>query len=272
MCGRSAGDAFACATCAETARKDLTNIADLARFLDGKRARVTTNWKPGTIGRAAHIPLPYDPRVSWVADPILTSLRATAGLIRATPYDDTIPAIALWLIAHCEWLRRQEVGPEEFAMFDRASAGLFLLFDRPPDTHYIGPCGATSDLKVCTRDLYIGEGITALLCPSCNALHQVSDRQEQLDESVANYLGTAKEISALCRHQFGDDVSTAMIRGYVRHGMIQTKGSRVDQTTTGDRVSALFRIGDVREAVGVLSRDVKRHRKLKREASHNACA
>lgn len=248
LCDRPAPNAFACKTCAETARQHLTDIADLAIYLDGKRARTGTNWKFGTIGRAATAPLPYDPRVSWVADPINQALRHTISLFRAKPFEDTIPAIALWLIAGCDWLRSTPNGPEEFMMFERARTGLFLLFDRPPDTHYIGPCGTTTDTKRCEQDLYIEQGLTALLCPNCSTLHQVSDRQEELAASVANYLGTSKEISALCRHQFGDDVSPAMIRGYHHRGTIAIKGTRMVDTPAGVREADLYRIGDVMAA------------------------
>ena len=50
-CGRDAGDGFACVTCAKTAANDLAQVADLARHLDAKRARLGSNWKSGTIGR-----------------------------------------------------------------------------------------------------------------------------------------------------------------------------------------------------------------------------
>jgi len=77
-CGRAAGAAFACATCTQNARADLLMVASLAGHLDGKRARRRSNWTTGHIGHTATLPLPYDPRVSQVADPILVALHGTA--------------------------------------------------------------------------------------------------------------------------------------------------------------------------------------------------
>lgn len=275
LCGRDAGkDHFACHTCATTAQADLRTIAGLAHHLDGKRARRRSNWTSGTIGRTATLPLPYDPRVSKVADPILIALHGTARIVgdatSTWPPDDSLAGTARWLVTWCEWLRRRDVGPDEFESFETHKAALIQLFDNPPETHYAGPCGRLiDDGPPCTQDLYIEVGLTALICPSCNTLHAIEPRQEQLDASVADYLGTAKEISNLCRFQFGDDVSTAMIRGYVRHGLIQSKGTRMEHTKTGERQANLFRIGDVREAVKNLIRDEKRRRSLRRDAAHH---
>lgn len=271
-CSRPVKDAFVCKECAATAADNLAHIADLAQHADEKRARYGSNWKTGTIGRAAETPLPYDPRVSRVLDPIRVSLHGTARIILedcdeeddgTSPIADSVSSVATWLVQFTDWLRRQAVGPEEFASIGAASKALFALFDRPPETVYVGTCGDQTEAGTCPESLYVDPDASAVRCSRCKAVHDVDVRRDQLADQVEEYLGTAREISALCRIQFGDDVSTAMIRGYVRHGLLQPKGERAVMTLTGLRKATVYRIGDVREIVSKM--DDRERRRIKKQ-------
>lgn len=277
LCGRRASDSFCCATCATAARENLTRIADLAAHLDGKRARIRSNWTTGTIGRTAVLHLPYDPRVTVVAEPIRIGLHGTARIIGDTtnqasgptcqtcshpscarlrvsswPPDDSLAGTARWLVSWCEWLRRRDVGPEEFASFEQAKNALVALFDNPPSRLYLGRCGP--EKAGCPASLYVEAdednkpAAATVSCPLCLAVHQVGLRQDLLAAGVGDYLGTSAEISALCRHMLGDDVSPAMIRGYAHRGTIAAKGTRIVATRAGPRTADLYQIGDVQRA------------------------
>ena len=260
-CGRTAGDAFACTTCSETARADLATIADFALHLDDKRARLGSNWKDGTIGRAAEIPLPYDPRVSKVADPIRVALHGSVRIVIDAgavilPLSDDIHDVAEWLITRCDWLRRQDVGPEEFATFELCRSNIVTLFDRPPDRMYIGRCLADLEGTPCPESLYVetddnGKPTKAhATCPRCAATHTVTDRREEIKAGVKDYLGTMREISRLCRLMYDDGVSMSMLYLYAERGLMDSQGWRMEHDSKGRyRSVSTYRIGDVEAAI-----------------------
>ena len=275
-CGRDAGDAFACMTCAESARTDLAQIADFALDLDDKRARLGSNWKNGTIGRAAEIPLPYDPRVSKVADPIRVALHGTASIVIGAgavilPASDSIHDVAQWLITRCDWLRRQDVGPEEFATFEVCRSNIVALFDRPPDRTYIGRCHAEIEGGTCTESLYVesddkGKPVKPnAICPRCEASCAVSSRQDEIKASVRDYLGTMKEISHLCRLMYDEGVSMSMLYQYASKGLMFSRGTRLECDSQGrHREVATYRIGDVESAIKAWREEQERRRTEKR--------
>jgi len=261
-CGRDAGlDAFACNYCADVARTDLTTIADFAKHLDDKRARIGSNWRPGTIGRAAEIPLPYDPRVSKIADPIRIALHGSAKIVIDAgavilPLSDDIHDVAEWLIGHCDWLRRQDVGPHEFNTFDTCRSNIMALFDRPPERMYIGHCHGMIEDVPCTEQLYVetdGHGKPTsgkVTCKRCKQGHDVSDRREEIKAGVKNYLGTMKEISHLCRLTHDENVSMSMLYTYVANGLIHSHGTRIECDSAGrHKAVPTYRIGDIDVAI-----------------------
>jgi hypothetical protein len=261
MCGRDAGDAFACMTCAESARTDLTQIADFAQHLDDRRARLGSNWKDGTIGRAAEIPLPYDPRVSKVADPISIALQGTARIVIDAgavilPASGDIHDVALWLITRCDWLRRQDVGPEEFATFETCRSNIVRLFDRPPDRMYIGRCHGVVEDVSCVESLYVEiddngkPAVGTVKCPRCSQGHDVKSRRDEIKAGVQDYLGTMREISKLCRLMYDDGVSMSMLYLYAERGLMESQGWRMEHDIKGRyRSVSTYRIGDVEHAI-----------------------
>lgn len=261
-CGRDAGlDAFACNHCADVARADLTTIADFANHLDDKRARIGSNWQNGTIGRAAETPMPFDPRVSKVADPIRVALHGTARIVIDAgavilPLSDDIHDVAEWLVTRCDWLRRQECGPTEFDTFDVCRSNIVALFDRPPERMYVGRCQAEVEGGNCTESLYVetddhGKPSTEYThCPKCDESYKISERQEEIKAGVKNYLGTMKEISHLCRLTHSENVSMSMLYTYVANGLIHPHGTRIECDSAGRHKSVpTYRIGDIDVAI-----------------------
>lgn len=256
LCGRDAGkDAYACATCATTARTNLGHIAVLAHHLDDKRARRHSNYTTGTIGRTTTTPLlPYDPRVTAVANPIRRTLHQAGSYGANRPPETTITGAALWLVMRCEWFRRQAFGPDLFTAFEAHKDALVKLFDNPPTRLWMGRCGSVGTSGTCATTLYVeadDEGkpdAASVTCPVCGVLHWVITRQKELAAGVADYLGTSREISNLLRHMLGADVSTDAIRGYAFRGTIHVQGTRLIDTRAGVREANTYRIGDVQKA------------------------
>lgn len=284
-CGRAAGDAFACTSCADAARRHLADVAYLARFADSKRARVGSNWSTGYSSPAAERPLPYDARVSRVLEPAKVALHGTARIVLeecpehigdgSSPVADSLASVADWLIQFVDWLRTRDVAPEEFETFAYLSEQISELFDRPPVRLYVGSCGAPmQDEITCTEALYVetnerGEPASAVVsCPHCKTTHYVRERREELAEAVAGYQATAKEISVLCRLTEGDGVSVRMIQTYAAHGLLQPRGERLELDAMGRvRRTTTYRIGDVRGAIAAWKVRLEARRKSKSRAA-----
>lgn len=281
-CGRAVNDAYCCVTCAGEARKHLATIAYLTAHADEKRARVGSNLLSGDGSRAAETPVPFDPRVSKVLNPIRIALQGTGRMVieehrpnlmdpfdygEALGYTDprmdrlkpaSLPSVANWLIGFTDWLRHQQSAAEEFDTFERAASNVEQLFDRAPDRLYVGECGAEEEGSVatCHEALYIEVNAkgdpesTAINCPRCTTVHDVTKRRADLKESLAGYQATTKEISHLCRMTIDGDVSVRMLQIYAKHGFLLQHGVRLEQDSMGRmRRVATYRIGDVEPAV-----------------------
>lgn len=126
LCGRSSGDdAYTCTTCADTLRAALHEITghglphgldtdlDIALAKQGTRPPDTG----GRPGRACETPIPIDLRASEAAHILRNTLTTWVRLIHADGSarplpDDTLPAMAAWLLPLCGWLRHTDYGPD----------------------------------------------------------------------------------------------------------------------------------------------------------------
>lgn len=250
-CSRPAGDGFVCSTCATEASRHLLDIAELAKHFDDKRARSGSNWNTDGGGRAAEKPLPFDPRVTRTAAPIHKGLVNLAMLVvndragvdpgNLTAASDS-SSIAAWLATQTSWLRLQHYADGQINFIDRSHASITRLFDNPPEALYIGPCGTPT----CMQSLYAQPGAETAKCVVCSAEVTVSERRDQLKESMRGYLGTAVEIVRLCRRVYALDLTSAVIRGYVRRGRLVAAGVTKEMTMQGAwREASTFRIGEV---------------------------
>ncbi|WP_109689530.1 hypothetical protein [Branchiibius hedensis] len=80
-----------------------------------------------------------------------------------------------------------------------------------------------------------------------------------------DYLGTAREISALLRQMEGGRVSTKAIAGYVRRGRLESAGDRVEFRANGATAKVpVYRIGAVRELVAKLDDERRERRALRK--------
>ena len=298
-CTRPCGDAFACATCAKTARENLVHIADLAAALDEKRAKIRSNWDVSNLGASkparkwrtddgqalTHAASPtfrpsgalgFDPRVSRVADRVH---KALVGIVRELPdrvqktlRTDAGPSeIARWLVHWVKEIRLQETAGKTFALIGRIVGDLHRLFDNPPPKLFLGECKMIDDDgDECHESIYLDADkvtSTEVACPRCGITHDVAERRKALMQGVDDYLGTAKEISRLLRQLAGADVTERRIREYAGHGLLTRMGSRREYGRDGQpHIVAVYRIGQVRAVVVDVQerRDKRRAEKVRR--------
>jgi hypothetical protein len=123
------------------------------------------------------------------------------------------------------------------------------IVDSPAEQLYYGACPAEG----CGHALYVSaeEAGSYLQCPRCKAQHSVAHLQRQLASRVRDHLATCKEASRLMR-TLGKPVSEQAIRRLVDKGLITPHGKQQSYDSLGRlRSAALYRIGDVLDAVGV---------------------
>lgn len=267
---------YLCATCTTDDRTQIRLLADLAAYADDKRARVGTTWRFGTIGRSPETPLPYDPRITPIMTRLDNAVDAAVGLVmhvanpRVLAGASTAAALT-WLAGMTHHLATHPDGPGLLDNLHAAGQRLVDVFDRPPERVYVGTCRADG----CTEALYADRDHTATVvrCEKCTVEHPIADRRAELEAGVEDYLGTIKEISHLFRETFGEEVSIRRIYGYVDHGLIVARGTRVELDAKGrPRTSATFRIGDVRDAVRAMHEDKDAAKGVRRRERARATA
>jgi hypothetical protein len=257
-----------CHECTRTTRRSLHDIIELVAYADDKRARFGSSWRTGTIGRSAgEQPLPYDPRVTAVLEACLRALRdvaiATAGSPERIRKSSDPRAVAAWLAVNIHVVRGAVGGGQRMQRMQDASDRVKSLFDRPPDRIYVGRCNSDG----CTESLYAAQDHSAsvVACPKCKHETPIQERRDQLAAGVEDYLGTVREISRLLRATLGDDVSERMIRSLADHGLIQTRGTRLEHDKLlRPRQVATYRIGDVRQGVHTMRTNRETERAVRR--------
>jgi hypothetical protein len=167
------------------------------------------------------------------------------------------------LALRLNWLRRHTAAAEAVDEIRSAVILARRTVDRPPARWYAGPCEEDFQGSPCTGQLYARPGASEVVCPTCQAIHDVPARREWLRESVKDHLGTAAEISALCRSLLGDLVTAAMIRGYAHRGSIAPHGETVDPR---GRTVPLYRLDDVFTAAAKAGGDPRSRRDAQRAA------
>jgi hypothetical protein len=170
----------------------------------------------------------------------------------ATP--DTWTTIERFLDVRAHWLATQEAGPEALEAITAAVRTAASVVDRPADTHYAGPCTATTvDVDglpaSCTGELYAQPSRATVACPRCGSEYEVAARREWLLAEAWEAVATGPDITrALAGEAFGGlSVSLSTIRTWAADGRLV----RVDSLGGRPR----YRVGDVLElAIGAASR------------------
>lgn len=199
---------------------------------------------------------------------------------------------AQMLLENLQWLRFQRYAHEAADELISAIRSSTFIVDLRAPKLYLGRCGAAAgdnaacpcdchvggldapcsihggcglDFHVaatgprCNRDLYARPDRATITCPGCGTRYDVAERKAHAINVAKKHEASARQISELCRHMLGEDVSTAMIRGYAKRGRIKAVN-----TTTDDRGREVptYVVDDVINVV----RLIRRSPELRREA------
>lgn len=261
-------DAFVCRACVHDTRKSLLSIAFLLPHADAKRARVGTNWKDGTIGRAADTPLPFDPRVTDTIQAFTNWLIGIARIIEdqtgaAWPADPV--ALVLWVREQAPWTSKQAWATDVTTGTKAARDTFYRVFDIPPETYAIGQCMAEhEDGSMCREYLAAParEGIHK--CPKCGQQHDVSKRRAELIAQSGDLHVTADEATKLLRLD-GMNIDVRTVRAVIRQVPIREGSTRPVRDIKGrERQVFVYRLGAIRDAVNLLATDADMQREVNR--------
>lgn len=247
-CGRPVHDWTFCHTCSDLLERDL---AEIPAYVDELLTALSRQSVMGEKGnrKSADKPLPYDTRASEA----LSVLRSTlVGWVRTAveedgarwPADD-LPSMARLLLARLAWLRTHPAGDEAVEEIGASVRLTRSVVDRPPDRWFAGPC------TECNEALYARPGASQVTCKTCSGVYDVQELQDWLRQSLEDHLATSREISGLCKHMFGEWVTTSMIRGYVHRGSVAPHGTKIDPR---GKTVPLYRMGEVFDAAEAAQR------------------
>ena len=234
------GDQNICGACQADIARALTAVPDLERELDVARARLVSRTLP--TGRAAVVPLPYDPRASEAAA-ILRS--ALVGWVRelhtgAEPWPgDTLASMAAWLSERQGRILIHPAASEAHGELTAAVRAAQAAIDIPPARQYAGPC------RACARPLYARPGASSTECRDCRTPHDVDERRAWMLEQVQDQLATAHQV-AYALSALGCEIKPDRVRQWVRRGMLAPRGHDAARRR-------LYRIGDAYELLARLS-------------------
>lgn len=264
-------DAYVCRECAAEATKDLTEAADFLQHIDEKRARITTNWRSGTVGRSPDVPLPYDPRVGKALGPIRNILTTWARIHQDEHPDHSEPPtdltlLATWLVDFTEWDAGQPWAHDAFDQYQSVHESLKRLFDIPPDREAIGTCGQElEDGEPCPEVLAAEKGALHHDCPRCAYRHDVKARREAMLDEADDFTVTVAEAVRMLRTTDRHHVSARLIRALVRYVPILDKGQRAERDITGRVQHAnMYALGAIRDALDIYDSDKERQREINR--------
>lgn len=264
-------DAFVCRECARQAHKDLTQAAEFLQWVDEKRARVTSNWNNGTIGRSPDTPLPYDPRVGETLTPIRNTLTTWARTHQAEHPDHdhppaTLSALAQWLSEFTEWAAGKPWAHDAFDQYQAARLSLEKLFDIPADREAIGECSAQiDDDHQCAEILAAEKGATSHKCPKCGTIHDVKERREVMLGYAAELGVTVNESVRLLRTTDRTNVDPRTIRAIIRQVPIYSSGARTELDIKGRRRKVdVYPLGAIRDALDTFDTDRETQKAVRR--------
>ncbi|MBV2364278.1 hypothetical protein [Streptomonospora nanhaiensis] len=242
LCGRPSGDdAYTCTTCADTLRAALREITghglphgldtDLDIALAKQGTRPPDGGRPN---RACETPIPIDLRASEAAHILRNTLSTWVRLIHADGSarplpDDTLPAMAAWLLPLCGWLRHTHYGPEAIDEITTAVAQARRAVDTPPSLTYVGPCQ-------CGHPVYARPGAPVATCRECGTSWGVAEQRQWLRDAAEGMLMTAAQIARATSRESAR-VTASTVRSWASRGRLVAHGHDRDGRP-------LYRLGD----------------------------
>lgn len=264
-CGKPLHDWTICRDCSKDVERWLSEVPFYRRELDTALSRQTAMGKQEG-GRSAEQPLAYGYAASQAAYLLRSTLhgwvRVAVEEDNAEPPEDTIDAMAAFLLSRLGWLRTHPAADEAVGELKAAMLEVWRAVDRPVERYFAGPC------PQCQEPLYARPGASDVVCKACESTHEVGALRQLLRDALEDRLGTAVEISRLCHTMLGELVTTAMIRGYAFRNSIAAHG----QTTERDQKVPLYRMGDVFNAATKAALSPQSRKAAKKDAREAGAA
>lgn len=182
-----------------TLERDLGDIPALAEQLDITVSRQTASGARNGA-RSTERPLAFN----YGASEAMYALRNTlVGWVRdldpagADWPADTVPALAMWLLARMGRLRTHPAAEEVVGEVCAAVRECWRAIDRAAERMYAGQCGAAGPEGECVEPLYARPDRAAVDCRACGATHLIEERRAKILAELADRLLTAREIARL---------------------------------------------------------------------------
>jgi hypothetical protein len=220
------GVAYACPGCAKQAGEQLAEILDLLPAATDVAYGQTSSGPAiggGAYGPREELRLSAKDRLDKSRGLLGTWVRHIAPQRPGHLPDDTLDAIARWLMLHLEWARGKRWA-EEFLADIEACAGVIRgVASGPKERRYLGPCGAECDVcdvpepHTCEGAVYGGIGGRWATCKDCGARYDQAVRIAERAELAHGYWYTAAEIA----DAYGIPAST--IRVWHHRGLLQAR-------------------------------------------------
>lgn len=245
-CARPVGDqARICATCTARLARDLGDVGALAGELQTTRLRQsrTGGQATGVLSRAYERPLPWDQRASEASDVLRSTVVGWVRVVLeergARLPDDTMQAMATFLLAHLEWLRHANSADECADEMRHAVALAYRTIDSAPGRLYVGPCDPQGIYgeSVCPTDLYAREGAAEVTCRVCDLIWDVQGRRQAMLDVAGDQLVTAADLSRFLS-LYGEPLTAERIRQWSSRGQIAEHGKTPDGRS-------LYRVSEV---------------------------
>lgn len=213
-----------CRPCATGLEAAIAQIAALQAELDLQLARQASR-DHGPVATAAERPLAYDARaahITWVLRNTLVSwIRDLAPDLASHP-EDSLPAMARWLLAHITQLYVHPAGDEAVDEIRYAVAQAWRCVDNPPERVFLGTCA-------CDAELFAPMDATRVWCRNCQTEHDPADLKDGLLSKVAGHLVTGPEFAGYAVRYLGvnprqQDRIEARVRAWASRGRVEAIG------------------------------------------------
>lgn len=289
-CGRPTAGAELCDHCAGTLALALVNLNAYWGDLDTvetKRTRYGGSASKGSIGKAQ--PLPVDGRfldvtgdgtqirwdvwasvVAWcrvvmedqpeLTGPVCTTCihQSCAAVRRRRWPRNTIGSMLAYFDRQFRWIIREHwVATFLDEMLDNEKR-LRRMVDRPADRWYAGKCSAQDENGICTAELYATRESGTIVCPACEALHDIGTRRDFLLDEAKGYLVTATEAAGALLAWTDYDGSETKLVDRISKWRDREQLSVRDVTSLHGRDRHLYRLGDIQELMIATAQHLQR--------------
>lgn len=242
-------------TCCDDCLDTYARILGDAGWLDEQLELTLTGVKgsrPSSGSRTTEKRLPFHSKASDVKHYLRAALVRAAracielGLRGSDPQegwpDDTVPAIAKWLLWRVDDMALTDWMPDLVIELIKVELDALRVIDRPVDAKFLGLCDEEIEGQVCNGPVYAKGNDPIGKCRACNTDYDAAGCRDRLEQRLDDRLCTAAEIARLTTY-LGLRASRERVRKtlnqWAKREPMLVKQHDAEGTT-------MFRYGDVR--------------------------